>query len=214
MPPIRQTDYAKHAGLSKGHVSNLVRAGMPLTSLEAADQWRGMSAKPRPSRAGKVSKPAPAPEAGGEAPGPYRPPEAEGALDRNLLREGTPMGSFERMRRIEQDVYALAQESLRKRRPDAGRLFQIHAQAARNLTAAREEVLALSERERQLVSGDWVKRVMQEHDGVISQLIRAMPKQLAGRIAPHDPEHAEKELDRWVDEVFLKTLQQTSPWES
>ena len=45
MPPIRQTDYAKHAGLSKGHVSNLVRAGMPLTSLEAADQWRGMSAE-------------------------------------------------------------------------------------------------------------------------------------------------------------------------
>jgi hypothetical protein len=41
-----------------------------------------------------------------------------------------------------------------------------------------------------------------------------MPKQLAGRISPHDPEHAEKELDRWVDEVFLKTLQQTSPWES
>lgn len=208
MPPIRQTDYAKHAGLSKGHVSNLVRAGMPLTSLEAADSWRGMSAQ---KRSGIIPKSA----SGSSAdPGPYRPPEAEGKLNRELLREGTPMGSFERMRRIEQDVYALAQESLRKRRPDAGRLVQIHAQAARNLTAAREEVLALSERERQLVSGDWVKRVMQEHDGVISQLIRAMPKQLAGRIAPHDPEHAEKELDRWVDEVFLKTLQQTSPWES
>jgi hypothetical protein len=214
MPPIRQTDYVKHAGLSKGHVSNLVRAGMPLTSLEAADQWRGMSAKPRPGRAGMVSKPAPAPKADGEIPGPYRPPEAEGNLDRELLREGTPMGSYERMRRIEQDAYALAQKSLRESRPDAGRMVGVHAQAARNLTAAREEVLALSERERQLVSGDWVKRVMQEHDGVISQLIRAMPKQLAGRIAPHDPEHAEKELDRWVDEVFLKTLQQTSPWES
>ncbi len=148
MPPIRQTDYAKHAGLSKGHVSNLVRTGMPLTSLEAADQWRGMSAKPRPSRAGKVSKPAPSPEADGEAQGPYRPPEAEGNLDRELLREGTPRGSFERMRRIEQDAYALAQESLRERRPDAARLVAIHAQAARNLTAAREEVLALSERER------------------------------------------------------------------
>jgi hypothetical protein len=95
-----------------------------------------------------VSKPAPSPEADGEAQGPYRPPEAEGNLDRELLREGTPRGSFERMRRIEQDAYALAQESLRERRPDAARLVAIHAQAARNLTAAREEVLALSERER------------------------------------------------------------------
>jgi hypothetical protein len=39
-----------------------------------------------------------------------------------------------------------------------------------------------------------------------------MPKQLSGRIAPHDPEHCEKELDRWVQEVALKTLHQTDPW--
>ncbi len=52
----------------------------------------------------------------------------------------------------------------------------------------------------------------QLHDGAVAQLLRAMPKQLAGRIAPHDPEHAEKELDRWVQEVALATLQQTDPW--
>ena len=208
MRPIRQIDYAKHAGLSKGHVSNLVRAGMPLTSLEAANSWRGMSAQKRP---GIIPKSA---SGSSPEPGPYRPPEAEGALDRNLLREGTPRGSFERMRRIEQDAYALVQESLRERRPDAGRLVAIHAQAARNLTQARQDVLTLSERERHLVSGDWVRKVMTEHDGAVVALAKAMPKQLAGRIFPHDPEHAEKELDRWVDEVFLKTLQQTSPWES
>jgi hypothetical protein len=106
----------------------------------------------------------------------------------------------------------LSVRALKAGQPDAGRLVQIHNQAARNLTAAREEVLTLSERERTLVSGDWVRKVMVEHDGAVATLLRAMPKQLAGRIAPHDPEHAEKELDRWVQEVALATLQQTNPW--
>jgi hypothetical protein len=145
-------------------------------------------------------------------PGPYRPPEAQAPTDPSLISADTPQGSYERQRRIEQDAYALVQESLRGRRPDAGRLVAIHAQAARNLTAAREEVLTLSERERTLVSGDWVRKVMTEHDGSVATLIRAMPKQLAGRISPHDPEHAEKELDRWVQEVCLKTLHDTNPW--
>ena len=57
-------------------------------------------------------------------------------------------------------------------------------------------------------------RVMQEHDGAVASLIKAMPKQLSGRIAPHDPEHAERELTRWVQEVALKTLHNTDPWKT
>ncbi len=53
---------------------------------------------------------------------------------------------------------------------------------------------------------------MTEHDGAVASLIRAMPKQLAGRISPHDPDHAERELERWVQEVCLKTLSETDPW--
>jgi hypothetical protein len=55
---------------------------------------------------------------------------------------------------------------------------------------------------------------MQEHDGAVASLIKAMPKQLSGRISPHDPEHAERELTRWVQEVALKTLHNTDPWKS
>jgi hypothetical protein len=64
----------------------------------------------------------------------------------------------------------------------------------------------------QLVRGDWVKKAMLDHDGAVAQLLKAMPKQLAGRIAPHDPEHAENELNRWVQEVALATLYSTNPW--
>jgi hypothetical protein len=103
---------------------------------------------------------------------------------------------------------------MREGRADTARLVSIHAAAAKNLTSARDEVIAQAEKERRLVSGDWVRKVMQEHDGAVASLLKAMPKQLSGRIAPHDPEHAERELTRWVQEVCLKTLHNTDPWKS
>lgn len=198
---MTQTEYAKAAGLTRGRVSQLVKAGMPLTSKEAADQWRGMGARKR-----KLQQQQPA------DPGPYRPPEAQAPVDPNAVMTDTPEGAYERQRNIERAAYDLAAHSLANRHADAGRLVSIHAQAARNLTMAREEVLTLAEKERKLVSGDWVRKVMTEHDGSVIALAKAMPKMLSGRIAPHDPEHAENELSRWVEDVFLKTLHQTSPW--
>ena len=198
---MNQTQYAQLSGLSPGRVSQLVKAGMPLTSREAADQWRGMSARKRKESNDKTS-------------GPYRPPEAQAPVDPGAVLEDTPQGAYERQRNLERAAYDLASKSLSNRNADAARLVAIHAQAARNLTLAREEVLALAEKERRLVSGDWVRKVMTEHDGSVIALAKAMPKMLSGRIAPHDPEHAENELSRWVEDVFLKTLHQTTPWTS
>lgn len=196
---MTQADYARAAGLTRGRVSQLVKAGMPLTSKEAADQWRGMSVQQRANPT--------QPDAG-----PYRPPEAQAPPDPAAISADTPLGAYERQRNIERAAYALAARALKNGQPDAGRLVSIHAQAARNLTQARQEVLDLAERERTLVSGDWVRKIMMEHDGAVATLLRAMPKQLSGRIAPHDPEHAERELERWVQEVCLATLSQTDPW--
>lgn len=199
---MTQVQYAKLSGLTAGRVSQLVKAGMPLTSKEAADQWRGMSAQKRTSA--KTDK--------AQDTGPYRPPEAQDALSGAAANEDTPLGAYERQRNIERAAYDLAAKALKNRQPDAGRLVAIHAQAARNLTLARQEVLTLSEQERTLVSGEWVRKVMTEHDGSVIALAKAMPKMLSGRIAPHDPDHAEQELSRWVEDVFLKTLHQTNPW--
>jgi hypothetical protein len=196
---MTQADYARAAGLTRGRVSQLVKAGMPLTSKEAADQWRGMSVQQRANPT--------QPDAG-----PYRPPEAQAPPDPAAISADTPLGAYERQRNIERAAYALAARALKNGQPDAGRLVSIHAQAARNLTQARQEVLDLSERERTLVSGDWVRKVMTEHDGAVATLIKSMPRQLAGRIAPHDPEHAERELERWVQDICLATLHSTDPW--
>ena len=102
--------------------------------------------------------------------------------------------------------------SLKGQCQDAGRLVGIHGRPAQNLKRAREEVLKLDEKERSLVSGDWVRKVMVDHDGVVAALIRSMPKQLAVRISLHDPDHADRELIRWLEDVALATLSKTDRW--
>lgn len=209
---MTQRSYAEHAGITHGYVNYLVKKGMPMDSVEAADAWRQKNVRRR-SDFTKDLPPTPDPSAI-EQEGPYRPAEAANPIDTAAAATDSPEGAYERQRQIERAAYDLAVESLRGGRADAGRLVAIHAAAAKNLTSARDEVIAQAEKERRLVSGDWVKRVMQEHDGAVASLLKAMPKQLSGRIAPHDPEHCEKELDRWVQEVALKTLHQTDPWKS
>ena len=209
---MTQRSYAEHAGITHGYVNYLVKKGMPMDSVEAADAWRQKNIRRR-SDFTKDLPPQPDHTAI-EQEGPYRPAEAANPIDTAAAATDSPEGAYERQRQIERAAYDLAVESLRGGRADAGRLVAIHAAAAKNLTSARDEVIAQAEKERRLVSGDWVKRVMQEHDGAVASLLKAMPKQLSGRIAPHDPEHCEKELDRWVQEVALKTLHQTDPWKS
>ena len=175
---MTQKEYAAHAKLSKGQVSKLAKRGMPLDSPEAADRWRGATAR-RPSRR---TPPSPAAEA------------------------------LARAEQIERAAYALAIRSLREKAADAGKLVGIHATAAQNLIRTRQDVLAIEQQEGRLLTVEWIKKIIADQDGALVTLAKAMPRSLAGRIAPHDPEHAERELDRWVQEEFLKVLYRSNPW--
>jgi hypothetical protein len=209
---MTQREYAKHAGITHGYVNYLVKKGMPMDSMETADAWRQKNVRRR-SDFTKDLPPQQDPTAI-EQEGPYRPAEAANPIDTATAATDSPEGAYERQRQIERAAYDLAVDALRGGRADAGRLVAIHAASAKNLTSARDEVITQAEKERRLVSGDWVRKVMQEHDGAVASLLKAMPKQLSGRIAPHDPEHAERELTRWVQEVCLKTLHNTDPWKT
>ena len=209
---MTQKEYGDRIGISQPRVAQLISQGMPMDSPESADIWRSQNIR---SRAKSIPKQKPSQDiAAIEQEGPYRPTEASNPIDTATAATDSPQGAYERQRQIERAAYDLAVDALRGGRADAGRLVAIHAAAAKNLTSARDEVIAQAEKERRLVSGDWVRRVMQEHDGAVASLIKSMPKQLSGRISPHDPEHSEKELNRWVQEVALKTLHQTDPWKS
>lgn len=210
---MTQRGYAKHAGVSHGYVTQLVAKGMPMDSPEAADAWRRKNIRAKSTTQHIETQPAPE-STDIEQEGPYRPEEAAQPVDTATAATDSPQGAYERQKEIERAAYDLAVQALRGRRADAARLVAIHATAAKNLTSSRDEVIAQAEKERRLVSGDWVRKVMQEHDGAVASLLKAMPKQLSGRIAPHDPEHAERELSRWVQEVALKTLHNTDPWKA
>jgi hypothetical protein len=209
---MTQKEYGDRIGISQPRVAQLISQGMPMDSPESADLWRSQHVRSR-AKSIRKQKITPDPTAI-EQEGPYRPIEAETPLNTATAATDSPEGAYERQRQIERAAYDLAVDALRGGRADAGRLVAIHAAAAKNLTSARDEVITQAEKERRLVSGDWMRRVMQEHDGAVASLIKAMPKQLSGRIAPHDPEHAERELTRWVQEVALKTLHNTDPWKS
>jgi hypothetical protein len=209
---MTQKEYGDRIGISQPRVAQLISQGMPMDSPESADLWRSQHVR---SRAKSIPKQKNVPDPTAiEQEGPYRPIEAESPLNTATAATDSPEGAYERQRQIERAAYDLAVDALRGGRADAGRLVAIHAAAAKNLTSARDEVITQAEKERRLVSGDWVRRVMQEHDGAVASLIKSMPKQLSGRISPHDPEHAERELTRWVQEVALKTLHNTDPWKS
>jgi hypothetical protein len=209
---MTQKEYGDRIGISQPRVAQLIAQGMPMDSPESADLWRSQNIKTRAKSAPKQNTTSDTTAIDQE--GPYRPIEASNPIDTATAATDSPEGAYERQRQIERAAYNLAVDALRGRRADAGRLVAIHAAAAKNLTSARDEVITQAERERRLVSGDWVRRVMQEHDGAVASLIKSMPKQLSGRISPHDPEHAERELTRWVQEVCLKTLHNTDPWKT
>ena len=175
---MNQTDYVRHSGLSKGFVSKLVKRGMPLDSLEAADAWRGMSVR-KPRRPAPTQAPPPDPKA----------VEAthEAAQTPTPVETTPAAGSYERAQQIERAAYGLA-------------------------IRARQDVLALEREEARLLTAEWVRETITAHDGAIVTLAKAMPRMMAGRIAPHDSEHAEAELTRWVEEEFLRTLYKSNPW--
>ena len=205
---MKQIDYCRHSGLSKARVSELVRQGMPLDSQEAADAWRRQHTWSR-----KPPAPSPAAPTADQAPTtPERPPEAAMAM----LGPGQGVteiaAAWGRAVKAERVAWSMLAGSLKAGSPDASRMLSLHAQSCRHLADNRARFLNLAEREKRLVSGDWVRRVMQEHDGAVASLLKAMPKQLSGRISPHDPEHCEIELTRWVQEVALATLSSTDPW--
>ena len=201
---MTQRDYCRHSGLSPARVSQLTKAGMPLTNTEAADAWRRLNTW--------AQKPPAAPPAAPTADPAPSTPERPAPTDPAAL-ESTRVGqAFQRLEKAERLCWGILCAALKNQAPDAARLLDLHSRSVRHLADSRQDVLNLAERERQLVSGDWVRRVMQEHDGAVASLLKAMPRQLSGRIAPNDPEHCERELDRWVQEVVLATLHSTDPW--
>ena len=207
---MTQKTYAAHAGLSRARVCQLVRQGMPIDTPEAADAWRRQNTlarklPPAPPQEPHDARPA--------AEAPERPPELPGEDVAAGACEPV-RAAWERLLLAERLSWASVAQSIKARQPDASRLVAVHALTVKNLIDGRARVLQQAQAEGQLVSVDWIRSNMLEHDGTVAALIRNMPRQLAGRVNPAAVEHAERTLQLWVDEVCLRTLSETSPWKA
>jgi hypothetical protein len=208
---MKQIDYCRHSGLSKARVSELAQQGMPLDSPEAADTWR------RQNTLARKLPPAPPQEPHDARPAAEAAPERPAELPTEDLAAGASepiREAWGRLLQAERLAWSMVVAAIKGRQPDASRQVAVHALTVKHLVDGRGRVLQQAQAEGQLVSADWIRSNMLAHDGSVAALIRAMPRSLAPRVNPVDPEHAGRELQRWVDETCLKTLFETSPWKT
>ena len=225
---MTQAQYARAANLTRARVSQLVKAGMPLDSPEVADAWRGISARKRasnnpyqqvkPQESTKRNEQVEQRQDNGKC-DPVRVEHVEqkrtnpiDSIEIHSVSDDSPQGAYERQKQIERAAYGLAVRALKSSSYDAPRMVAIHSQAAKNLTQAREEVLKLNQLEQSLVTAEWVKEIMLQHDGAVALLIRSLPKEISRRSLPKTTEALERELERWVQEIALPTIYNSTPW--
>jgi hypothetical protein len=126
-----------------------------------------------------------------------------------IVPGSTPDELFLAFDQIERLARQQLNAALEKDPGGAQSILRVHKDAARNLLDARVIYLAAAERERKLLPGAWVRRQMAEHDSILANEIRAMPRRLAARVADQPIDQVERELSIWSDQ-FLKTLHATN----
>lgn len=186
---ISQADYARHARLSRARVCQLMKLGMPLDSIASADRWRGIT-KPR-----KIPK---------------RPEGATNRPSKKLSKEDSLAGLLERCRAIELQAYKAAIQAVESGR-GVTRAFIAHNKSARSLAEISPTIARLQQRESNLLSREWVRRFVNDHDPLVIGLIEAMPDLLAPRINPADPDMVRAELRTWANSA-VKSFRESNPF--
>jgi hypothetical protein len=135
------------------------------------------------------------------------PPRANGsALLIALNQTSTPDQLLARVEDVERKAYTQVSDDLSSRCPTAAWSVRIHKDAARNLLDVRAACLRAAEHERSLIPESRIREWISKRHASIANLVKAMPRSLAPRIAQQPIEHVERELTDWVKERFLKTL--------
>jgi hypothetical protein len=185
---MRQSELAKAWGMSKGQISKYVKAGMPLTSESAAQQWRRDNQK-------NVTK------------GLLAEVRQEARLE---VKVESPEGNhpakevYERARTAERKSYELMNSQV-----DAKSFIQARAAIAqyneciKALNNAAEGFRQEQAHLRQTLSTAEVKEKYIKHIGSLRSLLDAMPSSLCARANPSDPECAKQALEEGVNQLYI-----------
>jgi len=189
--PVSQADLAKRWGLSAGRISQLVSAGMPLDSIEAAEDWRTRRHQDT-----------------GIAPADHKISSQGDALEEEEPSVMSPDGFTEVLERqrylvkIARHQYMMA---VKDKSPQQARLYASYDKTIKTLTALEKEA-----RERAIANREYVRvDLFLERYGKIMAEIRQMLDQSELEVAPlanpEDPARAMKAMRTWKEKM-LKTI--------
>ena len=188
---IRQKELCEKWGLTKGAISQLVKAGMPLTSAVDAERWKIANQK-KPSRARPILSAS------------ANLSETSENSDAESIKLENPLGRLHRARRAELVAYSLVQRATNERNPVAMRAaVQGWGEAKKRVAEAEMEHARYEETTRQTIRMGEVKEFISTWFGAIRNLMDAMPSSLSARANPSDPECAKVAIQEGVDQIFV-----------
>ena len=185
---MTSSELARTWGVSPSYVARLVKRGLPLTSLSAADSWRLANLqKPPRSESGSalVSAEVKAPTAAGA--------DDEDSTHARLKRSHQAERlAFDLLKQLAEGGNAIAMR--------AG----VHAwgEAKKRVSEAELEHAKHQLATRELVSMSEVMETFAEHLGGIRALMDALPSMICFRANPSDPDLAKQSIAEGVDQIL------------
>lgn len=182
-------EIARTWGVSPSYVSRLVRRGLPLTSLSAADEWRLANLKKPPRSDSGSALVTPSVKTASTLPSPDDPDSPLARLKRSQQAERL---AFDLLLQLAEGRNAIAMRAgvhawgeAKKRVSEAELEFSKHQLATR-------ETITMSE----------VLETFNTYLGGIRALLDALPSSLASRANPIDPDLAKTALSEGVDQIL------------
>ena len=188
---MKQKELREKWGLSKGQISKMVKAGMPLSSEADAMRWRLENQK-----------------SSARIPPPLRPEsqeESESQDTSNIdFSSLNTLGRLLRAQRMEVAAFRLLARSAKEGNAISTRAA-IHAYERAQKVVRQAEIDHNEEQRhlRQTFSADEVREVFGKWLGAIRNLMDAMPSSLAARANPSDPECAKRAIQEGIDQIFV-----------
>lgn len=199
---VKQADLGRAWGLSRGRVSQMVKAGMPLTSLEEAESWRVAHYGGRTfsgQRGGQVKNDS-AINGGADLP-----PKPEPVKDADLKREDIE-GTLARLKKNELVAWGMLAQAVNQRDENAilvGQRKFGEAVALRVKLGAEVEKILLQKGVTIMMAE--AKELFARHLQAVRMALKSMPSRIAARCNPADPVLAKQALNEAVERMF-KTL--------
>lgn len=209
------TELGNALGMTKGAASKLVKKGMPVTSVDAANAWRAIHAPPRNREKSKaIQKPVAAPRMPQESPVIAPPkdeprPQEEAATQPQIQQadqdpEGNdPRSSLKRAKQAERVGF---NELVKCQRnggsvEDFRKATSVFISSQNNLAKAQREFREWQHAERITLFYEEARDIVGRPHVTAKQTLDIMPKTLAPRLFNQPQKAIEQTLAEWVDNL-------------